>query len=147
MSMKRFTKRAWLAFIAMVLLTMLGGGGCATTPAETARRVEVICKAAARTGTLVALEERPAWRPQFLLAFHDLDGLVNSGVVTGEQLHSILASLPVKELKSPEAKIAIEGALTVYDLVVGDALDINRNLYVQGAARGIRDGMKDALGL
>lgn len=133
-----------------LLLACLLFSGCAlfksgSTEAEKAADVQRLSYAAASMGTQMALLQNPAWRVQFTVAYDNLNALVESKVLTGAQLRSIIAALPVKELKSPEARIAIETATMLYDASVGDSVNIERNVYVLAAATGIRNGMKAAL--
>ena len=109
--------------------------------------VRSLSYAAASLGTSEALLENPVWRLHFLTAHAQLDQLVTSKTVTGDLLRRIVASLPVKELKSPRARIAIETATMLFDSTVGTKVNIEAQPYVLAAATGIRDGIKAALGL
>ena len=115
------------------------------TPNQTAQ-VQSLCYAAASVGTQVALLQNPAYRPAFEIAYTSLDATVTSGTITGAGLRSILNTLPVNELKSPEARIAITSATTLFDALAGTQVSLTNNVYVVAAATGIRDGMKVALG-
>ena len=103
--------------------------------------------AAASIGTGVAIKQNPGWRAQFESAYHDLDQLVTQKTVTGDFLRNTIASLPVKELRSDTARIAIEGATLLFDQTVGTQINIEDQPYVLAAATGIRDGMQIALGI
>ncbi len=109
--------------------------------------VRALTYAAAALGTQEALLQKPEWRPRFQSAYTQLDQLVSQKIVTGNLLRTILAGLPVKELKSPQARIAIETATMLYDVTVGSKVDIEKAPYVQAAATGIRDGLRSGLGL
>lgn len=125
--------------------------GCAFTRSDStteqkAADVRNLSYAAASIGTQLALAENADWRGQFDSAYETLNQLVNSKIVSGALLRDVLASLPIKELKSAEARIAIEGATLLYDSTVGTSVNIENQVYVLAAATGIRDGMKVALG-
>lgn len=120
--------------------------GCATVQEDRIAQVRILSYAAASIGTREALTQNLAWRPQFELAYANLNTLVENKTVTGEFLRGVLSSLPVKELKSDSARIAIEGATILYDVIVGDKVNLEAAPYVMAAATGIRDGMKVALG-
>jgi len=109
--------------------------------------IKALTYAAASLGTSEALLENPAWRLHFATAYAQLDQLVQQKVVTGDSLRRILASLPVKELKSDRARIAIESATMLYDAVAGDKINLENQVYVLAAAEGIRNGLKAALQL
>src|SRR6266478_2137103 len=106
-------------FAAIVVALIPITPGCAlfsktSTTEQKAADVQNLSQAAASVGTQVALQEHPEWRPQFELAYTNLDQLVTSKTVTGTLLRGILASLPIKQLKSPNAQIAIEAATVLY---------------------------------
>lgn len=156
-TLDRWTVGRWtprprtLGLWTLGLWTLVLLPGCALfrggAPAEEKlREVRLLSYAAASVGTQIALQQSPTWRPRFDDAYDQLNQLVESKVITGTLLRNILASLPVKELKSDTARIAIEGATVLYDSLVGDQVNIEAQPYVLAAATGIRDGMKVALG-
>jgi len=125
--------------------------GCAlfdksATQEEKLNQVQLLCTSAADIGTEVALQEHPEWKPQFELAYTQLDQLVETKTITGAQLRTIISSLPIKELKGNNAKIAIDAATMLYDVTVGAKVSIEQQPYVLRAATGIRNGMKVPLG-
>ena len=144
----------WLIAIIITLsvLGWCGTNGCVrfTKDAPLDQKlsdVRVLSYAAASLGTQEALLQNAGWRPQFVNAYEKLDVLVRTKVVTGALLRDIIASLPVKELKSPQAKLAIDAALTLYDVTAGTKVDVEQAPYVLAAATGLRDGLKAGLGL
>lgn len=72
--------------------------------------------------------------------------MVKDGSINGTVLRDIIGNLPVAELKSPEAKLAISSATVLFDSIAGKDIPLNENALVVAAATGIRDGMKVALG-
>lgn len=133
-------------------LIVLAGAGCAlfrkdSTTDQKLNDVRNLSYAAASLGTSEALLQNPAWRPQFEAAYRNLDQLVTTKTITGDLLRAIIAGLPVKELKSPQAHLAIDTALFLFDANAGTALNIENAPFVAAAAGGIRDGLKSALGL
>ena len=149
-------KKSFLAFVLSLSFLLspiwlpVGVGffasGCATTPAEKIRQVQLLSYAAASIGTQEALQQNPAWRPRFEMAYTNLNTLVVNKTVTGALFRDVLASLPVKELKSDRARIAIEGATMLYDATVGTRVNLETAPYVLAAATGVRDGLKVGLG-
>lgn len=145
--------RTILVFITGVALFT----GCAlfsrdATIEQKAADVENLSYAAASIGTQFYLqregaspEDRAKDRLKFETARNDLQQLIDGGVVTGAGLRNVLASLPVKELKSPQARIAIENATFLYDVTVGDKLNVESNPYVLGATRGVLRGITAGL--
>lgn len=126
--------------------------GCAlfnsgTTTEQKAQDIKNLTYAAASIGSSIAIKDHPEWKPRFEQAYNTLDTLVKGGAVTGELLRQIVASLPVKELKSDKARIAIEGATMLFDATVGTSINIEDQPYIVAAATGLRDGLKAGLGL
>lgn len=134
---------------AVSLLTITPG--CAlfsktSTPEQKASDVQLLSYTAASIGTAIAIQENPELKPKFETAYTTLNTLVETKVITGLLLRDIISTLPVKELKSPNARIAIDGATYLYTASVGNQLNIENQPMVMAAATGIRDGMKAALG-
>ena|SRR5688572_13105927 len=145
---------ALLALLAstLIAISLITGSGCAllsgsATTDQKLADVRNLSYAAASLGASQALIENAGWRPQFLAAYVQLDQLVTQKIVTGDLLRKIIASLPVNELKSDRARIAIETATVLYDTTVGDRINIEKQPYAVAAATGIRDGLRVALGL
>lgn len=125
--------------------------GCAlfsaNTPAEQrVTEIKNLSCAASSIGVSAAIRANPALQPQFEIAYNDLNRLVEAKAVTGLFLRNIIASLPIKELKSPTAQIAIDSVTMLYDATIGDKINIENEPYVLAAATGLRDGFKVALG-
>lgn len=118
---------------------------CATTPEGKITQIHDLSYAAASLGTQIALREHPMWRLQFQVAYNNLNTLVETRTVTGALLREVLAGLPVKELKSENARLAIEAATMLYDTTVGTKVNIEAAPYTLAAAKGIRDGLKVGL--
>jgi hypothetical protein len=144
---------ALVALVASTLIAcaLLTGSGCAlfsntATQEQKVSDVRNLSRAAASIGTQEALLENPMWLPRFLAARAQLEKLVTNKTVTGALLRDVIASLPVKELKSPQARIAITTATTLFDATVGSQVNIESQPYVLAAASGILDGLRDALG-
>ncbi len=133
---------------AFLLMTAISGcallSGSSTTDAKLAD-IRNLSYAAASLGTSEALLENPSWAARFDAAEAQLDQLVTQKIITGDLLRKIIAALPVNELKSPQARIAISTATTLFDSIAGTQVNIERAPYVLAAASGIRDGIKVAL--
>jgi len=141
-----------IVFLALGSISITSFSGCAlfsnsATTDQKLADVRSLSYAAASLGTAEALLENPAWNLHFQTAYAQLDQLVTQKTVTGDLLRKIIASLPVKELKSSRARIAIETATMLFDSTVGTKVNIEAQPYVLAAATGIRDGLKAALGL
>jgi outer membrane murein-binding lipoprotein Lpp len=142
-------KKSILILIA-ALLAPFTFSGCAllsktSTTEQKASDVQKLAHVAALAGTQAALLQNPEYRPAFETALASLDTAVQAKAINGIVLRQILASLPIKELKSDEARIAIVSATMLYDLTVGDTMNVEMPAYVLAAATGIRDGLRDGL--
>jgi hypothetical protein len=118
--------------------------GTATSEQKIAN-VHNLAYAAASIGTQEALAQRPEWRSRFETAYLDLDQLLTSKTITGALLRNVIASLPVRELKSQQARIAINAVTLLYDQSLGTSVNIESQPYLLAAAGGVRDGLKAGL--
>jgi hypothetical protein len=139
-----------VALCVFLLSCAITSSGCAflrgdSTSQQKAGDVRNLCYAAASVGTQEALLQEPSWRPRFESAALDLDILLANKTVTGILLRQVVAQLPVKELKSPQAKVAIDAATMLFDSTAGTSVNIESQPYLVAAATGLRDGMKAAL--
>jgi len=139
-----------MALAAFVFL--LACSGCAlisktSTEADKLNDIRSLSFAAASIGTEEAIRENPSWYQRFEDAERNLNVLVETKAITGTLLRGVIDSLPVKELKSERARIAIAGATTLFDATAGSSVNLEKSPYLLAAATGIRDGMKVALRL
>jgi hypothetical protein len=146
--MKTITRRASLAAVLAIALTPVG---CAlltpdATEAAKAADVQRLAYAASAVGTAAALDAKPEYRPAFVLALASLDKLVEARTISGVQLRDILLTLPIKELGSRTALIAIDAGATLFDVITGKPIDLEQTPYALAAATGIRDGLRTGLG-
>ncbi len=144
------TRRAFITTAATLALVALPG--CAllnpnATVKEKAAQAQALAYSASSIGVSVTLELKPMTKPAFLLAYTNLNALVESGQITGQTLRDIVKTLPVQELTSPIAKIIVDNASMLFDLATGKPVDLNSAPIVLGVATGIRDGMRVALGI
>lgn len=130
-----------LNLIPLALLAV----GCTTVSPEKLDLVQRLSYDAAKTGTRAALAQNPKYRPELLLTYTNLNTVVEARTITGETLHQIVESLPVKQLQSEQAKIAIDGAAMLYDILAGTQVNIEGAPVVLAAGTGMRDGMKAVL--
>jgi hypothetical protein len=147
--MKTKLRQTILSFTLFAVL--LAAPSCAllrpdSTVAEKARAVQQLAYAASAIGSASALEQKPEWRPAFELAYTNLNSLVESGTISGQTLRNILATLPVRELESRTARIAVDSASLLFDTITGKPVDLAEAPLVLAAAKGIRDGLRVGLG-
>ena len=101
---------------------------------------------AAQMGTVYAITKDPSLRPKFEQAVIALDGVASTNVIDPLVFRKVLQSLPVKELKSPEAVLAVTTATLIYQRYTkGQAID--QPAYLNAAASSVRDGIRDGLAM
>lgn len=135
-----------LSIIGLCLMVTPMFTGCALIQ-KNPTAISALAKNAAWVGTSLAIQKDPFLRPKFVLAQQSLQTLLLSGKVDGAAISQILASLPVDSLESQNAKIAIAGGTALFDLLVGERLDISKAPNALLFATGLNDGLKAALGL
>lgn len=118
--------------------------GCATTGGNgtTVQDFTPAIKTAAMVGTVYSLREHPEWAPAFKTAAADLAILETAEKIDFNTILAIVLRLPVKELQSPDARLAISGA-TILLSGYGDkivALEKLENL--RPVAKALREGIE-----
>lgn len=99
---------------------------------------------AASVGAEYTLAAHPEYRPAFERAVTALDALLASDKIEPLSFRLILQQLPVKELQSPEARLAITTATILFQRY-GSSIPIDQSTHVATAAIAVRDGLRAAL--
>lgn len=122
--------------------------GCAGTQngngPTTTERMAKTSRDAAYLGAFYFLTKNPDSRSEFENTAQALGALIEGGDVSPTTLHAIMQQLPVKELKSPEATLAVGLAYLAWDSY-GQQVDINDSKYVLPIASAIKSGLELAL--
>lgn len=133
-----------LAFTSAILLF----SGCSHLSNPESNAVLAI-KLAAKDGTIIALSKHPEWRPHFELARSKLQRLLDEKSLSIDQLRSILAELPIKELKADSddvvARILITDAEILFDRWLRLATPIEKVAAIPITGQAIIDGLNIAL--
>jgi hypothetical protein len=129
-----------LAIVGVVTLLM----GCTTMSGER-RDLTPAIKVAAYVGTHYAIQEHPEWRAGFEVAALELGLLADAETIDFVQILAIIHRLPVKELKSPDAQLAITGATLLLTEYSGDVIPLDKLQQVRPLAAALRDGIVLAL--
>jgi hypothetical protein len=126
-----------LCLVIIAAAVMLG---CATTP--TARQLGII-KICAYNGTYLAIIEKPEWKPAFVVAEKELRTLsASTNALDMAEVVAVVNRLPVKELKSPQARLFItNGALLLQELGGGE-IPAERVASTRQVAAALADGIK-----
>ena len=134
----------------IVILSLFGFllfscAGCKTTNQTTQQRVITAAKLAAYVGTAEYVLQHPDSKPKFVLAANQLTVIAAQDHVDLVALLAIVNQLPVKELKSDQARIII----TVSTLLLSDyagSLPVDKLDNLKPVAKAIADGINLGLG-
>lgn len=139
--MKRLTSIIGTLAMAALLFT-----GCATTNQKpTVDDFTPAIKTAAFTGSFLVLEEHPDWRPYFVEAANELRIIEKAEVIDFATILAIVLRLPVAELKSDDARLAITGATILLTGYQGRLIELDKLENVRPVARALREGIDLAL--
>jgi hypothetical protein len=132
--------------INLCLVTgLIAAGACTTTPegktVPDVPRIAAITREAAQIGTTEALIRRPEVKEKFILVVAQLAVLEAKENITVESLLSIVSQLPVKELGSDDARLAISSMRLVVAAAGWSTVEIVRAEQLRPVVTALRDGM------
>lgn len=127
--------------IALLALTL--AVGCQTTP-DGSQRIATTVKTAAYVGTSLYLSDHPEARVEFERANYELEQIERMEVIDFATILAIVNRLPVKELKSDDARIIITGATIILADFAGQ-LRLDQMEQLRPIVKALREGI--ALGL
>jgi hypothetical protein len=150
----RTNKPAILTMAAMLIFALgpfiLGLTGCKTAPdgTQTAdiERIARVTKEAATIGTMEVLARRPDWRAHFQIAHVELLALEKSDKITLDSILNIVSRLPVKELRSDDARLAITGARLLISAIDVPEIDAERLAQLRPIVVALREGIESGGG-
>lgn len=119
--------------------------GCASLTMSDVNRIAAGAKEAATSGTREVLLSHPEWKPQFQLAADQLHTLATSPDITVQSILAIAKQLPVKELKSQDARIAFEAATFTISIINVPPVPAEAAGKLQPIAQAIADGINAGL--
>lgn len=135
-----------LITIGMSCLALLLTNGCAFRSGITSDPTNYgpKLKQVAFEGTQLVLSEHPEWREHFLTAADDLNVLANNPTIDLNSVLDIINRLPVKELKSRDARLAISGARLL--LVFANVeVPVDKVEKIRPIVTNLRDGIQEGL--
>lgn len=116
--------------------------GCATSGQPvTVKDFTPAIKTAAMIGTAVSLNEHPEWRPAFNEALADLQIIEGSATIDFNTLFEIVNRLPVKQLKSSNAQLAIAGG-TILLSEYASRIDLSQAEKIRPVVSALRAGIE-----
>lgn len=99
-------------------------------------------KAAAFGGTYYALKEHPEWRPGFETAADELKTIYTSDKIDFATIMTIVQRLPVKELQSDNAKLAITAGTILLSGYGNQIIELDRLENIKPVAQAIEEGIR-----
>lgn len=127
-------------------MTALLFTGCATTGGNvTPQDLTPAIKTAALVGTTLVLKDHPEWRGYFVSAAGELAILEQAEKIDFAIILAIFYRLPVKELQSDEAKLAVAGATILLSGYGGKIVELDKLENVRPLAKALREGIELAL--
>ena len=119
--------------------------GCTTTPEgktiPDVPRIAAITREAATIGTTEALIRNPQLKEKFILVAAQLAVLETQGDITVEKMLYIVSQLPVNELKSADARLAISAARLVVAGAGWSSVTIIRDEQLKPVVTALREGL------
>lgn len=139
---------ARLVVVLSLAGALLFNSGCTNRPNPPTPAVwQTVAHIAAKDGATIYLLRHPEANnvAAFALAKSALDLLIADGNFSVTALHSALDKLPVRSLNGPEGSILVDSATVLFLTVTGGQSVIEQRPVVEAVAKGIRDGLADAL--
>ena len=131
----------------LITLCLVTGllAGCTTTPEgktiPDVPRIAAITREAATIGTTEALIRNPQLKEKFILVAAQLAVLETQGDITVEKMLYIVSQLPVNELKSADARLAISAARLVVAGAGWSSVTIIRDEQLKPVVTALREGL------
>lgn len=133
---------------SILALSVIAFVGCKTVDGEKqldSQKVAAVAYSAAAVGTEAALMQHPEWLPQFQLAADDLAALEGNGTINVDSILEIISRLPVKELKSENAQLAINGARILIGAAGYSTVEADKLKELQPVVSAIRAGIQEGI--
>lgn len=140
--MKTSLKLLVAAVVAFAIASLVG---CSTTSGT--KQVDVqdfipAIKTAAMVGTTYSLNEHPEWRSGFETAAKELKVLETADKIDFATIMAIVTRLPVKELQSSDARLAISGATILLSGYGNKIVALEKLDNVRPVATALREGIE-----
>lgn len=135
-------KTKLLTLVATVMLI----AGCVTSP-DTGKtvpdipRIAAITREAATIGTKEALIRQPQWTGKFVMVVAQLEVLEKQTNITVESMLGIISQLPVNELRSDNARLAISTARLVVAAAGWSQVEIVKSEQLRPVVIALKEGM------
>lgn len=128
--------------LACLLAAGLICTGCATVSPTALQRIATTTKLAAYVGTSEYLTQHPEAADKFVLAANELDRLANATTFDWVDVMAVVHRLPVKELQSPRARLAITVATIVLEEYGAAPVSLDQLNQWRPVVAALRDGIR-----
>lgn len=132
-------------------VTTDANGTATTNTVVNVQAIAPLVKTAAKEGTRLPLIEHPEWRDSYVQAVNQLKVIEASPTIDFSLVTKIVQQLPLQQLKSPEAQIAIEGGTLILNTVdaylasQGKGLSLEQVNDVKAVVTALRQGVEEGL--
>lgn len=157
LKIKIITVLTSVALVAILIGTCFSNTGCSTiqnaitgvsTNAQQLAQIGADVKSVTETGTVLALQKDPASRVFFAAASATLTQLLTTtNTVDPSTLANALEQLPVTQLQSPEAQIALTTIIGAYDIYYQQAVStsVDSNTIAKTLVTNLQAGIQAGL--
>lgn len=128
-------------FSLIATVVLFATVGCSTLSSSDVTRISTVSQQAASIGTREVLLSHPDWKPKFQLAADQLNALAIAPSISVASILQIVQQLPVKELKSQEARLSFEGATLLISAINVPEVPADKLAQLQPIAKAIADGI------
>ncbi len=138
--------RDCMARALFMLAVLFGVSGCATKLSTSdIAHIATVSQQAAAIGTREVLLNHPDWKPHFALAATELAALSVSPSISVQDILKVVQQLPVRELKSQEARLSFEGATLLISAINVPTVPADKLAELQPIAKAIADGINQGM--
>ncbi len=144
---RKITMNKIKSFIGLALcaLALTAFTGCKTvngTQVADIDRIARVTKEAATIGTQEVLKRRPEWMVDFRLAHDQLAALEKADSISVADILKIIDWLPIKELKSDNARLAVTGARLLISGIDLPEVSADKLAQIRPIVTALREGLE-----
>ncbi len=138
-------KMKTLIIATLCMLAPLLFLGCKTvggTQVADIERIANVTKEATTIGTQEVLKRRPEWAVDFRLAHEQLAALEKADTISVADILKIIDWLPIKELKSDNARLAVTGARLLISGIDLPEVSADKLAQIRPIVTALREGLE-----
>ncbi len=120
--------------------------GCKTTADGTKtadiERIARVTREATSIGTLELLKRHPEWLIHFKIAHDELAQLESADNISLDSVLTIISRLPIQELKSDDARLAVQGSRLLISAIDVPEVGAERLAQIRPIVKALREGLE-----